>query len=89
MMQFTQSSLIVGELATGQELRVPVYHLAAKDPSAPKVFVQANVHGAEVQGNAVIFQLMKQLEAMDVRGRSHYCRWQTHWVSIKRVVNLR
>jgi predicted deacylase len=68
MMQFTQSSLIVGELATGQELRVPVYHLAAKDPSAPKVFLQANVHGAEVQGNAVIFQLMKQLEAMDVRG---------------------
>ncbi len=68
MMHFTQSSLNVGELATGQELSIPVYHLAAKDPAAPSVFVQANVHGAEVQGNAVIFQLMKQLEAMDVRG---------------------
>ncbi|MCL1049908.1 M14 family metallopeptidase [Shewanella abyssi] len=67
-MKFTQSSLNVGELATGQELSIPVYHLAAKDPSAPKVFVQANVHGAEVQGNAVIFQLLKQLENMDVQG---------------------
>lgn len=68
MMPFTQSSLNVGELATGQALSIPVYHIAAKDPAAPSVFVQANVHGAEVQGNAVIFQLMKQLETMDVRG---------------------
>lgn len=67
-MKFTQSSLKVGELATGQELNVPVYQLLAQDSSAPSVFIQANVHGAEVQGNAVIFQLMKQLEKMDVRG---------------------
>ncbi|MGS0677153.1 succinylglutamate desuccinylase/aspartoacylase family protein [Shewanella sp. 0m-4] len=67
-MEFTQSSLKVGELATGQELNVPVYRMAGKDPLAPKVFIQANVHGAEVQGNAVIFQLMKRLEKMDVRG---------------------
>ncbi|WOT06934.1 succinylglutamate desuccinylase/aspartoacylase family protein [Shewanella youngdeokensis] len=67
-MRFTQSSLIVGELATGQELSIPVYRLPAQDLGAPKVFIQANVHGAEVQGNAVIFQLMKQLETMDVQG---------------------
>ncbi|MCG9731928.1 M14 family metallopeptidase [Shewanella sp. Isolate13] len=67
-MKFTQTSLKVGELATGQELNVPVYRLLAQDLSAPSVFIQANVHGAEVQGNAVIFQLMKQLEAMDVKG---------------------
>ena len=30
--------------------------------SDPSVYIQANVHGAEVQGNAVIFQLLKQLE---------------------------
>ncbi|MCL1140074.1 succinylglutamate desuccinylase/aspartoacylase family protein [Shewanella pneumatophori] len=67
-MKFSQSSLTVGELATGQALSVPVFHIAGKDSHAPKVFIQANVHGAEVQGNAVIFQLMKQLEQMDVRG---------------------
>ncbi|GIU43390.1 succinylglutamate desuccinylase [Shewanella sairae] len=67
-MKFTQSSLVVGELATGQALSVPVFHMPAKDSAAAKVFIQANVHGAEVQGNAVIFQLMKQLEQMDVQG---------------------
>ncbi|ABV86063.1 succinylglutamate desuccinylase/aspartoacylase family protein [Shewanella pealeana] len=67
-MKFTQSSLRVGELATGQELSVPVYRIPAQDLDAPSVFIQANVHGAEVQGNAVIFQLMKQLEKLDVRG---------------------
>ncbi|MGS0680270.1 succinylglutamate desuccinylase/aspartoacylase family protein [Shewanella sp. 125m-7] len=67
-MEFTQSSLKVGELATGQELNVPVYRMVGKDLNAPKVFIQANVHGAEVQGNAVIFQLMKRLEKLNVIG---------------------
>ncbi|MCL1145657.1 M14 family metallopeptidase [Shewanella marinintestina] len=67
-MSFTQSHLKVGELATGQELTVPVYRIEATCNNAPKVFIQANVHGAEVQGNAVIFQLMKRLETMDVKG---------------------
>lgn len=67
-MKFKQSSLTVGELATGHGLSVPLFHIAGKDSQAPKVFIQANVHGAEVQGNAVIFQLMKRLEQMDVQG---------------------
>lgn len=58
----------IGELATGHELTIPVYRFAGRDTAAPSVFIQANVHGAEVQGNAVIFQLMKQLETLDVLG---------------------
>ncbi|MBE8167984.1 MAG: succinylglutamate desuccinylase/aspartoacylase family protein [Shewanella sp.] len=52
----------VGELATGQALTIPVYQFTPENPSGPSVYIQANVHGAEVQGNAVIFQLMKQFE---------------------------
>ncbi|WP_133309785.1 succinylglutamate desuccinylase/aspartoacylase family protein [Parashewanella spongiae] len=52
----------VGELATGQALTIPVYQFTPENPSGPSVYIQANVHGAEVQGNAVIFELMKQLE---------------------------
>ncbi len=61
-MIFSQTTLKVGELATGQDLTIPVFSFKATRPSAPSVYIQANVHGAEVQGNAVIYQLMKQLE---------------------------
>lgn len=66
----TKSSLQIGELAAGQALTLPIYHFKPNDVKAtgPKVYIQANVHGAEVQGNAVIYQLMKQLERCDIRG---------------------
>lgn len=66
----TTSSLQIGELAAGQALTLPIYHFKPSDDKAtgPKVYIQANVHGAEVQGNAVIYQLMKQLELCDIRG---------------------
>ncbi len=67
-MSLTQTWCEVGELAAGQHLTVPVYHFQGVNPESPKVFIQANIHGAEVQGNAVIFQLMKQLEKMDILG---------------------
>ena len=67
-MSLTQTWCEVGELAAGQHLTVPVYHFKGANPTAPKVYVQANVHGAEVQGNAVIFQLMKQLEELNIQG---------------------
>ena len=57
-----KSEIKVGELATGQSLTVPIYQLVPDEVTGPSVYIQANVHGAEVQGNAVIFQLLKQLE---------------------------
>ncbi|RYV00635.1 succinylglutamate desuccinylase [Shewanella sp. OPT22] len=57
-----KTDIKVGELATGQALTVPIYKLIPDEISGPSVYIQANVHGAEVQGNAVIFQLLKQLE---------------------------
>lgn len=67
-MSFTQSSLKVGELATGHELNVPIFRFRGTDVKAPRVYIQANVHGAEVQGNAVIYQLMQRLETANVLG---------------------
>ena len=68
MTGWVKSSLQVGELATGHELTIPVYRFSGRDNRAPSVYIQANVHGAEVQGNAVIFQLMKRLEKLDLQG---------------------
>ncbi len=71
-MQPIASSLTIGELAAGQALTLPIYHFKPSGQVAgPKVYIQANVHGAEVQGNAVIFQLMKQLERCDILGGNH------------------
>lgn len=57
----------VGEMASGAALTVPVYRLAG-DGSAPSVYIQANMHGAEVQGNAVIFQLLELLRPLNIKG---------------------
>ncbi len=57
-----KSEINIAELAAGQALTVPVYQLTPVEITGPGVYIQANVHGAEVQGNAVIFQLLKQLE---------------------------
>ncbi|MDP5147575.1 hypothetical protein ORI98_14120 [Shewanella sp. ULN5] len=38
----------VGELAAGQVLSVPLFTFKGTDNRAPTVYVQANVHGAEV-----------------------------------------
>ena len=62
------SSICVGELATGQALTIPLYEFKGADMSAPSVYIQANVHGAEVQGNAVMYQLMTLLEGYEVLG---------------------
>jgi len=57
----------VGEMASGAALTVPVYRLKG-DKNAPSVYIQANMHGAEVQGNAVIFQLLELLKNTEIKG---------------------
>ena len=68
MSSWRKFTMTVGELATGHELTLPVFKFEGRDQSAPNVYIQANVHGAEVQGNAVIFQLMKRLQSLDLLG---------------------
>ncbi|OKY26120.1 MULTISPECIES: succinylglutamate desuccinylase/aspartoacylase family protein [Thalassotalea] len=67
MTNFTKDVMHVGEMASGAALTVPVYRLKG-DSTAPSVYIQANMHGAEVQGNAVIFQLLELLRNTHVKG---------------------
>ncbi|MCL1046634.1 M14 family metallopeptidase [Shewanella electrodiphila] len=62
------SQVELGELATGQALTAPLFSFKGSDSAAPSVYIQANVHGAEVQGNAVIYQLMTLLESYTILG---------------------
>ncbi|WP_096738932.1 succinylglutamate desuccinylase/aspartoacylase family protein [Pseudoalteromonas atlantica] len=63
----SQENIVVGEVANGLPLTIPVYRLKG-DGSGPSVYIQANMHGAEVQGNAVIFQLLEQLKQLNLKG---------------------
>ena len=63
----SQESIVVGEIANGLPLTIPVYRLKG-DGTGPDVYIQANMHGAEVQGNAVIYQLLEQLKSLKLRG---------------------
>ncbi|QBG36976.1 succinylglutamate desuccinylase/aspartoacylase family protein [Litorilituus sediminis] len=63
---FTKTVMSVGEMASGAKLTVPVYSFKAEQSEGPSVYIQANMHGAEVQGNAVIFQLLELLKRCDI-----------------------
>ncbi len=67
MSELISSSKVVSHMANGQEMSVPIYQFKGSS-DAPSVYIQANMHGAEVQGNAVIYQLMEQLRGLDVKG---------------------
>ncbi len=67
MNKIEQQNIQVGEIANGLPLTIPVYRLKG-DGSGKSVYIQANMHGAEVQGNAVIYQLLEQLKGLGLRG---------------------
>lgn len=63
----SQKNIYVGEVANGLPLTIPVYHLKGNG-TGKSVYIQANMHGAEVQGNAVIYQLLEQLQTLELNG---------------------
>ncbi|MCJ8294918.1 MAG: M14 family metallopeptidase [Colwellia sp.] len=72
MNKFTKEVMSVGEMASGAKLTVPVYAFKVENNTGsntgPNVYIQANMHGAEVQGNAVIFQLLELLQHCKLQG---------------------
>ncbi len=66
MIQTTQ--VAVAQHPTGAEMTIPVITVDAGRPG-PSVYIQANLHGAEVQGNAVIHHLLAAFEAHPPAGR--------------------
>jgi len=67
MNKVSKEVMHVGEMASGAALTVPVYRLEGQQ-QGPSVYIQANMHGAEVQGNAVIFQLLELLKTIELKG---------------------
>jgi predicted deacylase len=47
----------VRQMASGDILAIQVYKFSGSHPGK-KVYIQSNLHGAEISGNAVIYQLI-------------------------------
>ena len=59
--------IVVAQNASGRNMNVPVYTVRGSRPG-PTVYIQSSIHGAEVQGNVVIYHLIQHLKNMDVCG---------------------
>lgn len=57
-------TLPIAELASGDRLTVQVYQFFGSPPGK-KAYIQANLHGAEIVGNAVIYQLIEFLSSLE------------------------
>ena len=49
----------VRALASGASLDIPVYTFKGSKPGAKRAYIQSSMHGSEVQGNAVIAELLE------------------------------
>ncbi len=67
MNKFSKEHLSVASNASGRKMHVPIYRFQGKEPGA-KVYIQSSVHGAEVQGNVVIYHLIEYLKVNPIRG---------------------
>lgn len=52
------------QMASGDILAIQVYKFSGSHPGK-KVYIQSNLHGAEISGNAVIYQLIEFLSSID------------------------
>lgn len=57
----------IKQLATGETLSIKTFTVTGQKPG-PHIHLQASVHGAELQGNAVLLKLMEVLPKYDLQG---------------------
>jgi predicted deacylase len=67
MTRWERREVVVRTNATGHELTAPVFHCHGRNES-PCAYLQANVHGGELQGNAALLALFDLLEKETPRG---------------------
>ncbi|MDP5039650.1 MAG: succinylglutamate desuccinylase/aspartoacylase family protein [Paraglaciecola sp.] len=67
MNKFIKEYLVVAQNASGRNMNVPLYRFIGTLPG-PKVYIQSSIHGAEVQGNVVIYHLVQWLKTLPICG---------------------
>jgi hypothetical protein len=67
MNTLSTKTLPIKELSNGDQLSISVFHVRGELPG-PTVYIQASVHGAEHQGNPVIFELLNYFKTHPIKG---------------------
>ncbi len=68
MIKVEKQLVTLNQDIAGQEIGIPVYRIFDKNkPQLPKVYIQSAVHAAEMQGSAVIFKLIEQLQQLQLK----------------------
>ncbi|MGS2721409.1 peptidase M14 [Paraglaciecola aestuariivivens] len=67
MNKLIKEHMVVAQNASGRNMHVPLYRFIGQQPG-PKVYIQSSIHGAEVQGNVVIYQLIQWLKLHPICG---------------------
>lgn len=65
--QVSKQHIRVAQNASGRSMNVPVYRIKGQSSGAV-VYIQSSIHGAEVQGNVVIYHLIQWLQNTPIRG---------------------
>ncbi len=66
-MQIEKRLLTLNQDIAGQEIGIPVYTIKSGVKNAPKVYIQSAVHAAEMQGSAVIYQLIQLFKDLELK----------------------
>lgn len=64
---FEKKNVPIKELASGDSLSLTLYRVTGKEPG-PHVHIQSSVHGAELQGNLVIMELLRHFARTPIKG---------------------
>jgi predicted deacylase len=67
MNKITKTQIPVHELPSGETLHINVIDVKGT-AKGPKCYLQASMHGAEQQGNAVLYHLIEYLEKNEING---------------------
>ena len=68
MNQLKRTDRSIKKLPNGDSLHIQTFTVEGTRPG-PEVYIQANVHGAEIQGNAVIYELLDFFLNHDFKGK--------------------
>lgn len=65
--RISKSYIAVAQNASGRNLNVPIYRIS-DGLAGPTIYIQSSIHGAEVQGNVVIYHLLQWLKSNTING---------------------
>jgi predicted deacylase len=71
MNKFITKEIPVSTLPSGDTLSIRKYTMSSNE-AGPIVYIQASVHGSELQGNPVICEVLQYLENVDFKGTIHF-----------------